>query len=358
MEKIRGGGINCTRTDIRDSNLFKRVQRFQVASKTLHDTACPESGLHPPHPCVFAPPPRSDWFMDVPGDSPLQTCRIGLPNGLPRISEFEFGCTGFDGLGLDGLGLVVAYTKHVHYMYCLDLFKLILQATCENLPNPTFGWVFGISLDRLVKSMHSDGKSVMPYHDILEQNHGKKSQALPRGTGNMRKPVSRLSEQMGLPSHQTGLQADLPGLGLALHQNPSPSPKKPVCADVLAQTVSGGEEGHMNLGGSRTSAPVSRRKGSINTSDKSLFENAAMGVPFAACAAGTRTSSDSNLMTFSEPRMGTCEMLLSEFWKKTWVSEAPGMVMKLYTMAMDPAMGSGTIASGAEMEAPWMQRHQ
>jgi hypothetical protein len=35
-------------------------------------------------------------------------------NGLPRISEFEFGCTGFDGLGLDGLGLVVAYTKHVH----------------------------------------------------------------------------------------------------------------------------------------------------------------------------------------------------------------------------------------------------
>jgi hypothetical protein len=46
----------------------------------------------------------------------------------------------------------------------------------------------------------------------------------------MRKPVSRLSEQTGLPSHQTGLQADLPGLGLALHQNPSPSPKKPVCA--------------------------------------------------------------------------------------------------------------------------------
>ncbi|KAJ7880948.1 hypothetical protein B0H13DRAFT_1891529 [Mycena leptocephala] len=36
MEKIRGGGINCTRTDIRDSNLFKRVQRVQVASKTLH----------------------------------------------------------------------------------------------------------------------------------------------------------------------------------------------------------------------------------------------------------------------------------------------------------------------------------
>ncbi|KAJ7848553.1 hypothetical protein B0H13DRAFT_1906651 [Mycena leptocephala] len=70
----------------------------------------------------------------------------------------------------------------------------------------------------------------MPYHDILEQNHGKKSQALPRGMRNMRKPVSRLSEQTGLPSHQTGLQADLPGLGLALHQNPSPSPKKPVCA--------------------------------------------------------------------------------------------------------------------------------
>jgi hypothetical protein len=47
-------------------------------------------------------------------------------------------------------------------------------------------------------------------------------------------------------------------------------------------------------------------------------------------------------------------MLLSEFWKKTRVSEAPGMVMKFCTMAMDPAMGSGTIASGAEMEAPWM----
>jgi hypothetical protein len=29
--------------------------------------------------------------------------------------------------------------------------------------------------------------------------------------------VSRLSEQTGLPSHQPGLQADMPGLSLALH---------------------------------------------------------------------------------------------------------------------------------------------
>ncbi|KAJ6462112.1 hypothetical protein C8R45DRAFT_940926 [Mycena sanguinolenta] len=52
----------------------------------------------------------------------------------------------------------------------------------------------------------------------------------PRGTRNTLKPVSRLSEQTGLPSHQTGLQADLPGLGFDLHPNPSPSPKKPVGA--------------------------------------------------------------------------------------------------------------------------------
>jgi hypothetical protein len=44
----------------------------------------------------------------------------------------------------------------------------------------------------------------------------------------MRKPISRLSKQTGLPSHQTGLQADLPGLGFDLHPNPSPSPNKPV----------------------------------------------------------------------------------------------------------------------------------
>ncbi|KAJ6491164.1 hypothetical protein C8R45DRAFT_928990 [Mycena sanguinolenta] len=47
---------------------------------------------------------------------------------------------------------------------------------------------------------------------------------------NTRKPVSRLSEQTGLPSRQTGLQADLPGLGFDLQPNPSPSPKKPVGA--------------------------------------------------------------------------------------------------------------------------------
>jgi hypothetical protein len=40
----------------------------------------------------------------------VQTCRAGLP----RMSEFKFSCTDFDGLGLDGLGLVFAYTKHVH----------------------------------------------------------------------------------------------------------------------------------------------------------------------------------------------------------------------------------------------------
>jgi hypothetical protein len=34
--------------------------------------------------------------------------------GLPRTSEFEFGCTGFDGLGLHGLGLVLTYTKYIH----------------------------------------------------------------------------------------------------------------------------------------------------------------------------------------------------------------------------------------------------
>jgi hypothetical protein len=52
----------------------------------------------------------------------------------------------------------------------------------------------------------------------------------PRGTRTMRKPVSRLSEQTGLPSHQTGLQADLLGLDFDLHPNPSPSPNKPVGA--------------------------------------------------------------------------------------------------------------------------------
>ncbi|KAJ7301027.1 hypothetical protein DFH08DRAFT_827939 [Mycena albidolilacea] len=40
-------------------------------------------------------------------------------------------------------------------------------------------------------------------------------------TNNTRKPVSRLSEQTGLPSRQTGL-------GFDLHPNPSPSPNKPV----------------------------------------------------------------------------------------------------------------------------------
>jgi hypothetical protein len=34
--------------------------------------------------------------------------------GLPRMSEFKFGCTGFDGLGLHGLGLVLVYTKYIH----------------------------------------------------------------------------------------------------------------------------------------------------------------------------------------------------------------------------------------------------
>ncbi|KAJ7728152.1 hypothetical protein DFH07DRAFT_782287 [Mycena maculata] len=69
------------------------------------------------------------------------------------------------------------------------------------------------------------------YHRICEQNIGKKLQARKTwGTRDMRKPVSRLSEQTGLPSHQTGLQADMPGLGFDRHSNPSPSPKKPVCA--------------------------------------------------------------------------------------------------------------------------------
>ncbi|KAJ6495051.1 hypothetical protein C8R45DRAFT_926989 [Mycena sanguinolenta] len=47
---------------------------------------------------------------------------------------------------------------------------------------------------------------------------------------NARKPVSRLSEKTGLPGHQTGLQADLPGLGFDLQPNPNPSLKKPVGA--------------------------------------------------------------------------------------------------------------------------------
>jgi hypothetical protein len=46
----------------------------------------------------------------------------------------------------------------------------------------------------------------------------------------MHKPVSQLSKQTGLSSHQTGLQANLPGLGFDLHPNPSPSPNKPVGA--------------------------------------------------------------------------------------------------------------------------------
>jgi hypothetical protein len=52
----------------------------------------------------------------------------------------------------------------------------------------------------------------------------------PTETRNTHKPVSRLSEQTGLPSRQTGLQADLPGLGFDLHPNPSPSLNKPVGA--------------------------------------------------------------------------------------------------------------------------------
>jgi hypothetical protein len=39
---------------------------------------------------------------------------MGLPKQLARLSEFKFGCTGFDGLGLDELGLVLAYTKPLH----------------------------------------------------------------------------------------------------------------------------------------------------------------------------------------------------------------------------------------------------
>ncbi|KAJ7850348.1 hypothetical protein B0H13DRAFT_1905754 [Mycena leptocephala] len=48
-----------------------------------------------------------------------------------------------------------------------------------------------------------------------------------RNARNIRKPVGFLvgvKERTGLPSHQTGLQADMPDLGLALHPNPSPSP--------------------------------------------------------------------------------------------------------------------------------------
>jgi hypothetical protein len=33
---------------------------------------------------------------------------------------------------------------------------LNLQATFENFPDPAFGWVFGIILDRLVKIMYID----------------------------------------------------------------------------------------------------------------------------------------------------------------------------------------------------------
>ncbi|KAJ6473741.1 hypothetical protein C8R45DRAFT_935857 [Mycena sanguinolenta] len=68
-------------------------------------------------------------------------------------------------------------------------------------------------------------------HHISYQNRGKNDE--PRSAlvaSNTRKPVSRLSEQMGLPSRQTSLQADLPGLGFDLQPNPSPGPKKPVGA--------------------------------------------------------------------------------------------------------------------------------
>ncbi|KAJ6464232.1 hypothetical protein DFH09DRAFT_1113128 [Mycena vulgaris] len=77
--------------------------------------------------------------------------------------------------------------------------------------------------------------AVAAYHHISEQNGRKLAsprncEVSVRGTRNMRKPVSRLSEQTGLASRQTGLQADLPGLGFDLHPNPSPSPNKPVGA--------------------------------------------------------------------------------------------------------------------------------
>ncbi|KAJ7924174.1 hypothetical protein B0H13DRAFT_1864256 [Mycena leptocephala] len=51
------------------------------------------------------------------------TCRAGLP----RMSEFKISCTDFDGLGLDGLGLVFAYTKHVHYF----ALQLVLKSSLE-----------------------------------------------------------------------------------------------------------------------------------------------------------------------------------------------------------------------------------
>ncbi|KAJ7747145.1 hypothetical protein DFH07DRAFT_776099 [Mycena maculata] len=63
------------------------------------------------------------------------------------------------------------------------------------------------------------------YHHICEKNLGKKSQARKYCVGDVKYAQARFSA-----NHQTGLQADMPGLGFDRHPNPSPSPKKPVCA--------------------------------------------------------------------------------------------------------------------------------
>ncbi|KAJ6465397.1 hypothetical protein C8R45DRAFT_939597 [Mycena sanguinolenta] len=87
---------------------------------------------------------------------------------------------------------------------------------------------FGSSMER-PWSIHRAQRCLRQGLKVTQWGH---SNQLDRAlvTSNTRKPVSRLSEQMGLPSRQTDLQADLPGLGFDLRPNPSPSPKKPVGA--------------------------------------------------------------------------------------------------------------------------------
>jgi hypothetical protein len=59
----------------------------------------------------------AEWVKD-------QTFPISLPKRLAPKAEFEFGWTGFDGLGLGGLGLVLAYTKLHHCRYFIDISDL------------------------------------------------------------------------------------------------------------------------------------------------------------------------------------------------------------------------------------------
>ncbi|KAJ6563073.1 hypothetical protein DFH09DRAFT_1082563 [Mycena vulgaris] len=68
----------------------------------------------------------------------------------------------------------------------------------------------------MLSGIVSCGDGISPHPGV--KHPGKKHKSVkPWGTRNMHKPVSRLPEQTGLPSRQAGLQADLPGLGLALH---------------------------------------------------------------------------------------------------------------------------------------------